>query len=104
MRYRRLGRTGLNVSEIGLGCAEMGMRYGTPGKRPAKQLSSPEARVLVESALKCGINFFDTAPGYGESERLLGSVLKELGARALVATKCGPFSPAQLAQPRVQLQ
>src|SRR5205823_125073 len=102
MKYRACA--GLRVSEIGLGCAEMGMRYGAPGRRPTRVLTDNEALTLVEKAFACGINFFDTAPGYGDSERLLGRALACLNAEAVVATKCGPFSSAQLALPRSHLQ
>lgn len=86
MKYRPLGRTGLQVSEVALGTVELGVQYGidVPGDfgRPPED----EAVRLLAEAADAGINFFDTAPGYGESERLLG---KALGDRpdCLFATK-----------------
>ena len=78
---RRLGRTGLAVSEIGFGCGTTAdlMIHGTPEMR----------RRAVARALELGINYFDTAPVYGEtaSESHLGQALRELGARPIVATK-----------------
>jgi aryl-alcohol dehydrogenase-like predicted oxidoreductase len=78
---RRLGRTGLAVSEIGFGCGTTAdlMINGTPEMR----------RTAVARALELGINYFDTAPVYGDtaSETNLGQALRELGARPIVATK-----------------
>lgn len=86
MRYRPLGKTGLDVSEIGFGCGNTGgVLTGAP---------PDEQRRVVERALQLGINFFDTAPNYGErtggtgaSEANLGRVLNELGARPTICTK-----------------
>lgn len=73
-RKRRLGRTGLMVSEVGLGAMD------TPG--------SPQAVETVATALDLGIDFIDTARGYEGSEYLLGRVIRERGARKLrIATK-----------------
>ncbi|MBF0594164.1 MAG: aldo/keto reductase [Candidatus Omnitrophica bacterium] len=85
MEYRILGTTGLKVSAIGLGCAELGMDYGikVPGQygRPDRQT----AIRILHQALDLGINLFDVAPGYGDSESLLGELP---AARAFyVATK-----------------
>lgn len=75
MEYRILGKTGLKVSVIGLGCAELGMDYGIniPGEygKPDRNTS----RLILNKALDLGINLFDTAPGYGDSETLLGDIL-----------------------------
>lgn len=81
MKLRTLGRTGLAVSEIGFGCGPTGglMIRGTAAER----------REAVACALDLGINYFDTAPGYGAnaSESHLGDTLHELGAHTVVATK-----------------
>lgn len=71
MRQRRLGRTGLTVSEIGFGSWQLGNREEWDGPH------GDEARALVEAAVAAGITLFDTAPNYaaGESERILGEVL-----------------------------
>ena len=57
MKYRRLGRTGLSVSEIGFGGGGIGGVYG--------QTSEEEARRAVGRALELAVNFFDVAPAYG---------------------------------------
>lgn len=81
MRYRPLGRTGLQVSEVGFGCGGIGGLFvrGTPA----------EQRAAVEDAVAGGINYFDTAAlyGNGRSEENLGQVLRELGVEAVVGTK-----------------
>ena len=81
VEYRTLGKTGLRISEIGFGCGP------TAGLMVA---GSPEERLrAVSRALELGINYFDTAPVYGDglSETHLGEALKDLGADALVGTK-----------------
>ncbi len=83
MRTRPLGRTGLNVSELGFGCGMIGgllVRGEYPNMRQA-----------VARAIELGINYFDTAPlyGRGQSEVNLGAVLRELRADVLVGTKVG---------------
>lgn len=81
MRYRPLGRTGLEVSEVGFGCGGIGGLFvrGTPA----------EQRAAVEAAVAGGITYFDTAAlyGNGQSEENLGRVLGELGIEATVGTK-----------------
>ncbi len=69
MHYRTLGRTGLNVSLLGLGsggASRLGQRY---------KLSASESERLVRHTLDAGVNFIDTAPGYCHSEELLGQSL-----------------------------
>jgi aryl-alcohol dehydrogenase-like predicted oxidoreductase len=93
MQYTRLGRTGLEVSRICLGC----MTYGTP-ERGAHPWTLPEeaSRPLIRRAIELGINFFDTANVYsdGSSEEILGRALAEFARRdeIVVATK-GRFAP-----------
>jgi aryl-alcohol dehydrogenase-like predicted oxidoreductase len=81
MNRRRLGRTGIEISEIGFGCGITAglMIHGSPDAR----------RDAVAHALDCGINYFDTAPAYGAtvSESNLGQALAELNASPIVATK-----------------
>lgn len=81
MRYRKLGNTGLEVSEIGFGGGNNGGILFHPP--PAVRLQA------VRHALELGINWFDTAPAYGDgqSEENLGWALRELGAQAHVSTK-----------------
>jgi 1-deoxyxylulose-5-phosphate synthase len=86
MDYTRLGRTGLKVSRICLGC----MTYGDPGWRDWV-LPEGEARPFIQRALELGINFFDTADMYsrGMSEEILGRALRDFARRedVVIATK-----------------
>jgi aryl-alcohol dehydrogenase-like predicted oxidoreductase len=88
MKYTRLGRTGLSVSRICLGC----MSFGAP-ERGAHPWTLDEAasRPLIRQAVEAGINFFDTANAYsdGSSEEIVGRALKEFARREeiVVATK-----------------
>src|ERR1700712_5040036 len=92
MDYVNLGRTGLKVSRICLGC----MTYGEPDRGPHPwTLGEAEARPFIEEALAAGINFFDTANVYsaGSSEEILGAALRDVPReRVVVATKVhGPM-------------
>ena len=72
MDYVKLGRTGLDVSRICLGC----MSYGGGNRgNHAWSLSEEESKPFIKKALEAGINFFDTANRYslGNSEEILGS-------------------------------
>ncbi len=89
MEYLSLGRTGLRVSKLALGTAAFGLEnYGIhePGER--SRLCEDDAIRLVRAAVEKGINFFDTARGYGDSEAVLGKALSECGS-CIVATKVG---------------
>ena len=78
MEFRRLGRSGLKVSEICLGTMTFG--HGT---------DTAEAERMVRAALDAGVMFFDTADGYsdGESEVMLGRALGARRREAVIATK-----------------
>ncbi len=80
MKYRRLGRSGLEVSVVGIGCNNFGRTVDAEGT----------ARV-VHAALDCGITFFDTADSYGQglSEEYLGRALRGRRHEAVIATKVG---------------
>ena len=87
MQYVNLGKTGIKVSRLCLGM----MSYGSKQWR-SWVLEQEEAKPFVQRALEAGINFFDTADVYstGESERITGNLLKELGVKrenVIVATK-----------------
>jgi aryl-alcohol dehydrogenase (NADP+) len=86
MDYVRLGKTGLKVSRLCLGC----MTYGTSKWRPWV-LDEEAARPFIRRALEHGINFFDTANMYslGASEEVLGRALKDFAKRheVVIATK-----------------
>ena len=81
MDYRPLGNTGLQVSEIGFGC-------GNVGGLMIRGEHSDQVKAAAR-AIELGINYFDTAPSYGDgqSETNLGRVLKELSADVYVGTK-----------------
>jgi len=90
MRYRRLGRTGLYVSELCLGTMTFGGEGGIWGA--IGDLDQKGVDAMVEKALAGGVNFIDTADVYsfGVSEKLLGQALKNLGVKrsdVVVATK-----------------
>ena len=81
MRMRALGHSGLQVSEVGLGCNNFGSR-----------IDEGATRKVVDAALDAGINFFDTADSYGNyggSETLLGKILGERRKDVVLATKFG---------------
>ncbi len=87
MRQRPLGNTGLHVSEISFGCVELGIPYGIGVKSQADMLPEAEAVRLLQAALAAGLNFFDTAPAYGTSERLLGLAFADRREQAVICTK-----------------
>ena len=105
MDYVRLGRTGMEVSRICLGC----MTYGDPN-RGAHTWTLPEeqARPFIRRAVELGINFFDTANTYsdGTSEEFLGRAIRDFANRdeVVIATKVyfpmreGPQCARSLAQ------
>src|SRR4029453_1358027 len=66
MRYRQLGRTGLPVSEIGYGAWGIGGRMWVGAEED-------ESIRALRRAIELGVNFIDTARGYGESERIVGA-------------------------------
>ena len=94
MQYARLGKSGLKVSRLCLGC----MSYGTPGNtRQPWALSETDARPFFRRAADAGVNFFDTADAYswGTSEEITGKLVAEVMPRsqAVIATKV--FNPTQ---------
>src|SRR5271163_4816601 len=88
MEYIKLGRTGLEVSRICLGCMSYG--GGNQGNH-AWSLGEEESRPFIKRALEAGINFFDTANRYslGKSEEILGRAIKDFTHRddVVIATK-----------------
>ncbi len=80
---RRLGRQGLEVSALGLGCMGMSQSYGVR--------NDPESLATLERALELGVTFFDTAEVYGpfHNEELLGRALKGRRDQVVIATKFG---------------
>lgn len=84
MQKRELGRSGLQVSAIGLGCMGISQSYGTP-------LSTGEGVKLIRGAVEHGVTFFDTAEVYGPftNEEVVGEALRPLRDRVVIATKFG---------------
>jgi aryl-alcohol dehydrogenase-like predicted oxidoreductase len=96
MKYRILGKTGIKVSEIGFGAWAIGSSWGAQKKE-----NSVEA---LHTAIDQGLNFIDTALGYGngKSEQIIAEVLKERREDVTVATKippaAGPWPPSPYCQ------
>ncbi|MGE5430605.1 MAG: aldo/keto reductase [Syntrophomonadaceae bacterium] len=84
MKKRKLGKSGLEVSAIGLGCMGMSFAYGTPPDRN-------EMIKLLRSAVEMGVTFFDTAEAYGPftNEELVGEALLPFKGKVVIATKFG---------------
>ncbi|MFZ6658766.1 aldo/keto reductase [Undibacterium sp. TJN19] len=83
MKQRQLGRSGLQVSALGLGCMGMSTAYGAADEK--------ESLATLHRALDLGVNFFDTAEQYGPyaNEALLGRVFKGRRSEVILATKFG---------------
>lgn len=91
MHYRRLGRTGIKVSEIGLGALEIGRNWGVVAGDRARP-DEETAITLLEEAVRLGINFIDTAMAYCQSEERIGKALASGRLRResfYLATKVG---------------
>jgi aryl-alcohol dehydrogenase-like predicted oxidoreductase len=84
MQTRKLGKSGLEVSALGLGCMGMSANYGPAGDKAA-MIS------VLRVAVDRGVNFFDTAEVYGpfSNEELVGEGLAPVRARVIIATKFG---------------
>jgi aryl-alcohol dehydrogenase-like predicted oxidoreductase len=91
MIQRPLGKTGINVSEIAFGGVEIGMPYGIGVNSKEDMLPLNDAIRLLQEAVDSGINFFDTARMYGESERIMGEAFHERRHEIVIATKCRHF-------------
>src|SRR5215471_4072388 len=85
MRYRKLGRTGLDVSEIGYGAWGIGGKQWLGGE-------DDESLKALRLSIDLGVNLIDTALAYGDghSEKLVGQVVREAGRKIYVATKVPP--------------
>src|SRR5437773_6286615 len=86
MQKRKLGRSTLEVSAIGLGCMGMSFAYGSPEER-----DETESIATIHRAIELGVTFFDTAEAYGPytNEELLARALKDRRDRVVIATKFG---------------
>ena len=82
MQKRKLGKSGLEVSALGLGCMGMSIAYGIP---PDKK----DMIDLIRKAVERGVTFFDTAEVYGTNEVLVGEALAPFRGKIAIATKFG---------------
>ncbi len=84
MRKRKLGKSDLEVSALGLGCMGLSFGYGPPADRR-------EGVALIRAAVERGVTFFDTAEVYGPftNEQLVGEALEPFRGRVVIATKFG---------------
>jgi aryl-alcohol dehydrogenase-like predicted oxidoreductase len=84
VKYRRLGQTGYNISEVGLGTWQAGGVWGS-------EFDRENAYRIINESIDRGVNFIDTADVYsdGLSEKAVGKVVRERTERVYVATKCG---------------
>ncbi len=89
MRYRPLGRTGWNISEVSFGAWAIGGAWGN--------VSDQDSLAALNKAIDCGVNFIDTADVYGDgrSERLIAQLKKSRKEQIMVATKAGRRLPKQ---------
>ena len=83
MKYRKFGSLDWNVSEVGLGCWQIGADWGN--------VTEDSAQEILKSSFENGVNFFDTADvyGMGRSEKFVGEFIKSVSERIYVATKAG---------------
>ncbi len=92
MRYRQLGRSGLTVSVVSLGCNNFGGAPVTvPGGSTYGFMDLEQTRAVVDAAFDAGVTLFDTADVYGQggSERQLGEILADRRQQVVIATKWG---------------
>ena len=84
MQKRKLGKSNLEVSALGLGCMGMSSDYGPPADRQ-------EMIAFIRAAVERGITFFDTAEAYGPftNEELVGEALAPFRGQVVIATKFG---------------
>lgn len=84
MQKRILGKSGLEVSALGLGCMGLSFGYGQPTEKQ-------DAINLIRKAFELGVTFFDTAEAYGPfaNEELLGEALEPFRSKVVIATKFG---------------
>ena len=84
MLYRRLGKSGIQISELSLGTWQVGGKWGS-------DFDNKNAEQIINTAIDNGINFIDTADVYsdGLSEKAVGRVIKSRSEKVYVASKCG---------------
>ena len=99
MNYRKLGKTGLDVSEIGYGAWGLGGRQWVGG-------NDDDSVLALKRSIELGLNFIDTALAYneGHSETLVGKAVRESGPKVFVATKVPPKNRIWPAAPDADIQ
>ena len=99
MKYRKLGRTNFEISEMGYGAWGIGGTQWLGG-------SDDESLAALRRAIELGLNFIDTALAYGagHSEQLVGQVVREAGREIYVATKVPPKNQLWPAQPGIGIE
>jgi aryl-alcohol dehydrogenase-like predicted oxidoreductase len=99
MKYRKLGRTNFEISEMGYGAWGVGGTQWLGG-------SDDESLAALRRAIELGLNFIDTALAYGagHSERLVGQVVRDAGRRIYVATKVPPKNQLWPARPGIGIE
>ena len=85
MKYKKLGKSGIEVSEIGFGAWTIALNWW------GKEIDEDEAKRMLKKAYDCGINFFETGDMYGKgkSERLIGETFKDMRNEVIISTKYG---------------
>ncbi len=85
MKYKKLGKSGIKVSEIGFGAWTIALNWW------GKEIDETEAKQMLKKAYDLGINFFETADMYGKgkSEKLIGQVFKDMRNEIVISTKYG---------------
>lgn len=93
MKFRKLGKTDFNISEIALGTWQLGGKWGEP-------FDEKNASSILNKSIDAGVNFIDTADVYnnGLSENAIGKVLRSRTERVYVATKCGRWFQPHVAE------
>jgi aryl-alcohol dehydrogenase-like predicted oxidoreductase len=94
MRYRTLGRTGVEVSEVGFGGAGAGLKNYLRRWDPTQEEQSQAVEQAIRRAVELGINYFDTAPKY-DSELMFGRALKPYRDRVFLASKVWAYNADQ---------
>ena len=89
MEHRKLGRTGLEVSEIGFGALEIGRNWGIRVGDDYGRPDETEAIRVLNAVLDAGITFIDTAPAYELSEERIGKAISHRRGEFILATKVG---------------
>ena len=83
MKFRKFSDLGWDVSEVGLGCWQIGWCWG--------EVTDDQAKKLLKKAIDQGVNFFDTSDTYGDgrSEKFLSEIIKSSSQKIYVTTKLG---------------